>query len=117
MPFSVSAAIGFIALFGIAVLDGQIMIAAIRGIREKGTGLLEAVQVGAKSRLTAVIATDMTDAIGFIPMALSLGVGAEVQRPLATVVVGGILTEMVMTLFAVPVIYHYWHIRRKQKST
>lgn len=105
IPFSVSAAIGFIALIGIAVLNGQILIEAFRAYMEEGLGLLDAVIQGGKQRLRPVLATALTDIVGFIPMALSTGVGAEVQRPLATVVVGGMITGTVLTLFLLPILY------------
>ncbi len=93
IPFSVSAAVGFIALSGIAVLNGQVLVSAIRTLRDKGLPLGEAVITVAKQRLRPVLATAITDAAGFIPMAISTGVGAEVQRPLATVVIGGVITS------------------------
>jgi len=105
LPFSVSAAVGFIALGGIAVLNGQILVSAIRSLGESGTPLAEAVVTAAKQRLRPVLATAITDAAGFLPMALSTGVGAEVQRPLATVVIGGILTSTLLTLFVLPLLY------------
>lgn len=105
IPFSVSAAIGFIALSGIAVLNGQVLISAIRNQVAEGLALQEAVIVAAKQRLVPVLATAITDAVGFLPMALSLGVGAEVQRPLASVVVGGVLTSTLLTLFVLPALY------------
>jgi len=104
LPFSVSAAVGFIALSGIAVLNGQIMISAIRSFIEQGNPLREAIVHAANQRLRPVLATAITDAAGFIPMALSVGVGAEVQRPLATVVVGGVLTSTLLTLFVLPLL-------------
>jgi cobalt-zinc-cadmium resistance protein CzcA len=105
MPFSVSAAVGFIALTGIAVLNGQILIAAVRSYRPEGSLLRGAVVAAAKQRLRPVLATAVTDAAGFIPMAVSTGVGAEVQRPLATVVIGGVLTSTALTLFVLPLLY------------
>jgi cobalt-zinc-cadmium resistance protein CzcA len=105
IPFSVSAAVGFIALSGIAVLNGQIMVAAIRQGLERGEPLFEAVTAGARRRLIPVLATAIVDAAGFLPMALSSGVGAEVQRPLATVVVGGMITSTLLTLFVLPALY------------
>ncbi len=105
IPFSVSAAIGFIALSGIAVLNGQVLVSAIRRLLEKDVPLVEAVVGAAKQRLTPVLATAVTDAVGFLPMAISVGVGAEVQRPLATVVVGGVLTSTLLTLFVLPTLY------------
>ena len=105
MPFSVSAAVGFIALGGIAVLNGQILVSAIRVFLERGDELRSAVTEAARQRLRPVMATAITDAVGFLPMALSTGVGAEVQRPLATVVVAGVLTSTVLTLLVLPILY------------
>lgn len=105
IPFSVSAAIGFIALGGIAVLNGQILVSAIRNFLSDGNALRDAVKMAAKQRLRPVLATAITDALGFIPMAISTGVGAEVQRPLATVVIGGVITSTVLTLLVLPSLY------------
>ena len=105
IPFSVSAAVGFIALSGIAVLNGQIMVAAIRGFLDENQPIREAVMKAAKQRLRPVLATAVTDAVGFLPMAISTGVGAEVQRPLATVVIGGVLTSTLLTLFVLPILF------------
>lgn len=105
IPFSVSAAIGFIALSGIAVLNGQILVSAIRAYRDEGVSLLVALVEGGKQRLRPVLATAITDIAGFVPMAISTGVGAEVQRPLATVVIGGLITGTLLTLFLLPVLY------------
>ncbi|ALC17629.1 heavy metal efflux pump, CzcA family [Desulfuromonas soudanensis] len=113
IPFSVSAAIGFIALSGIAVLNGQMLVSAIRGLLDEGLPLLEAVTGAAKQRLVPVLATAVTDAVGFLPMALSVGVGAEVQRPLATVVVGGVFTSTLLTLFLLPILYLLFHRRER----
>jgi cobalt-zinc-cadmium resistance protein CzcA len=108
IPFSVSAAVGFIALSGIAVLNGQVLVAAIRKFRDKGLPVAEAVLSAAKQRLRPVLATAITDAAGFIPMAISTGVGAEVQRPLATVVIGGVITSTLLTLLVLPMIYGWF---------
>ncbi len=105
MPFSVSAAVGFIALGGIAVLNGQILVSAIRSFLDQGRDLRAAVTEAAQQRLRPVLATAITDAVGFLPMAISTGVGAEVQRPLATVVVAGVLTSTMLTLFVLPILY------------
>jgi cobalt-zinc-cadmium resistance protein CzcA len=102
IPFSVSAAVGFIALSGIAVLNGQILVSTIRTFWTQGLPWEEAVTVAARQRLRPVLATATVDAAGFVPMALSTGVGAEVQRPLATVVIGGLITSTVLTLHARP---------------
>ena len=105
MPFSVSAAVGFIALSGIAVLNGQILVSTIRMLSKEGLVLDEAVKGAAKQRLLPVMATAITDAVGFMPMAISTSVGAEVQRPLATVVIGGVTTCTLLTLFVLPALY------------
>ncbi len=105
IPFSVSAAVGFIALSGIAVMNGQIMVAAIRAFRDHGMSLTHALIEGGKQRLRPVLATSITDIAGFVPMAISTGVGAEVQRPLATVVIGGLITGTMLTLFLLPILY------------
>jgi cobalt-zinc-cadmium resistance protein CzcA len=108
IPFSVSAAVGFIALSGIAVLNGQVLVAAVRGYLGEGHSLIQAVAAAGRQRLIPVLATAVTDAAGFLPMALSVGVGAEVQRPIATVVVGGVLTSTLLTLFVLPALYLFW---------
>jgi len=105
IPFSVSAAVGFIALSGIAVLNGQVLVSTIRRRLDEGIVPIQAVKNAARERLIPVLATAITDAVGFLPMAFSLGVGAEVQRPLATVVIGGVLTSTLLTLFILPSLY------------
>lgn len=105
IPLSISAAVGFIALSGIAVLNGLVLLTFIRNLREKGYTLDEAVKTGALTRLRPVLMTGLTDAIGFVPMALAISIGAEVQRPLATVVIGGILTSTALTMLVLPVLY------------
>ncbi|MBX3631038.1 MAG: CusA/CzcA family heavy metal efflux RND transporter [Nitrosomonas sp.] len=105
IPFSISAAVGFIALSGIAVLNGLVLLTFIKNLREEGYTLDDAIKTGALSRLRPVLMTALTDAIGFVPMALAVSIGAEVQRPLATVVIGGILTSMVLTMLVLPVLY------------
>ncbi len=107
MPFSISAAIGFIALSGIAVMNGVVMVSYIRDLQKEGLGLFDATQKGARLRLRAVLMTALTDGIGFLPMALSSSAGAEVQRPLATVVIGGLVTATMLTLFVLPVVYSW----------
>jgi len=104
LPFSVSAAVGFIALAGIAVLNGQILVAAVREQLARGLEPAAAIVEASGRRLRPVLATAITDAAGFIPMAVSVGVGAEVQRPLATVVIGGVITSTVLTLLVLPVL-------------
>jgi len=92
MPFSISAGVGFIALFGVAVLNGLVMVSYINGLRESGKSISDAVWQGAMTRLRPVLMTALVASLGFIPMAVSRGSGAEVQRPLATVVIGGLLS-------------------------
>jgi cobalt-zinc-cadmium resistance protein CzcA len=105
LPFSVSAAVGFIALSGIAVLNGQVLVSTIRRLLSEGDSMLSAVRAAGRLRLRPVLATAITDAAGFLPMAVSMGVGAEVQRPLATVVIGGVLTSTLLTLFVLPLLF------------
>ena len=105
MPFSISAGVGFIALSGIAVLNGLVMVSTIKRLRMEGVEFVEAIKQGAVTRLRPVLMTALVAAFGFIPMAISSGVGAEVQRPLATVVVGGILSSTILTLFVLPALY------------
>ncbi len=112
IPFSVSAAVGFIALSGIAVLNGQVLVAAIRRFRDEGLPVAKAIISAAKQRLRPVLATAITDAAGFIPMAISSGIGAEVQRPLATVVIGGVITSTLLTLVVLPLIYGWVEEKR-----
>ena len=104
MPFSVSAAVGFIALSGVAVLNGLVMMTAIRQRLESGMPLDEAIADGALARLRPVLMTALVASLGFVPMALATGTGAEVQRPLATVVIGGLITATALTLFVLPAI-------------
>jgi len=105
LPFSVSAIIGFIALSGLVVMDGQVLVSTIRRLLPDGKGMLATVVEAGRLRLRPVLATSITDAAGFLPMALSTGVGAEVQRPLATVVIGGIATSTILTLFVLPLLF------------
>jgi cobalt-zinc-cadmium resistance protein CzcA len=105
MPFSISAAIGFIALSGVAVLDDMILVSYVRQLRDKGLALDEAVRRAAITRLRPVLMTTLVASLGFLPMAFSTGMGAEVQRPLATVVIGGVIGAMVMSLLVLRVLY------------
>lgn len=105
MPFSISAAVGFIALSGIAVLNGLVMITFIKQLREEGTPVDEAIVQGALTRLRPVLMTALVASLGFIPMALATGTGAEVQRPLATVVIGGLISSTALTLFVLPALF------------
>lgn len=109
IPLSISAGVGFIALSGVAVLNGLVMISFINKLRSEGKQLDEAILTGAMSRLRPVLMTALVASMGFIPMALATGTGAEVQRPLATVVIGGILSSTSLTLYVLPVIYRIFH--------
>jgi cobalt-zinc-cadmium resistance protein CzcA len=111
MYFSMSAGIGFIALFGVAVLNGVVMVSFINQLREEGRPLEEAIREGALTRLRPVLMTALVASLGFVPMALSTGTGAEVQRPLATVVIGGLITSTALTLLVLPTLYR-WFERR-----
>jgi cobalt-zinc-cadmium resistance protein CzcA len=117
MPFSISAAIGFIALSGVAVLDDMILVSYVRQLRKKGLALDEAVEQAAITRLRPVLMTTLVASLGFLPMAFSTGMGAEVQRPLATVVIGGVLGAMVMSLLVLRVLYVVFQVpSRFQRS-
>jgi len=105
MPFSISAAVGFIALSGVAVLNGMVMLSFIRDLRAQGKGLEMAILEGAMVRLRPVLMTALVASLGFVPMALNVGIGAEVQRPLATVVIGGIVSSTLLTLVVLPALY------------
>jgi cobalt-zinc-cadmium resistance protein CzcA len=112
MPFSISAGVGFIALFGVAVLNGVVMVSYINKLRQEGLSLKEAVLQGAETRLRPVLMTALVASLGFIPMALSTSAGAEVQRPLATVVIGGLITSTILTLFVLPAFYNWFEEKR-----
>ncbi|AMV27820.1 Cobalt-zinc-cadmium resistance protein CzcA [Gemmata sp. SH-PL17] len=105
MPFSVSAAVGFVALSGVAVMDDMILVSRVRQLRARGLSLDEAVQQAATTRLRPVLMTALVASLGFLPMAFGSGVGAEVQRPLATVVIGGVIGALVMSLLVLRVLY------------
>ena len=108
MPFSISAAVGFIALFGLGVLNGMLLVTFIRQLRAEGMALLQAIENAGVTRLRAVLMTALVAGFGFIPMAFSDGVGAEVQKPLASVVIGGVISSSALTLFILPVIYSFF---------
>ncbi len=114
MPFSISAGVGFIALFGIAVLNGIVLLTYIIETHRSGTPLAEAVEQGARTRLRPVLMTALVASFGFVPMALSHGAGAEVQRPLATVVIGGLITSTALTLLVLPAAYLWLERKRRQ---
>jgi cobalt-zinc-cadmium resistance protein CzcA len=109
IPLSISAGVGFIALSGVAVLNGLVMITFINNLRKNGSPLDEAILQGSLTRLRPVLMTALVAALGFVPMALATGTGAEVQRPLATVVVGGILSSTALTLLVLPALYRMFH--------
>jgi cobalt-zinc-cadmium resistance protein CzcA len=115
IPMSITAAVGFIALSGVAVLNGLVMISFIRSLREQGLSLDEAIVQGALTRLRPVLMTALVASLGFVPMALATGTGAEVQRPLATVVIGGILSSTALTLLVLPLLYRLVH-RKDQEE-
>ena len=102
MPFSISAAVGFVALSGVAVLNGVVMLTFIRDLRAQGKPIELAILEGAMVRLRPVLMTALVASLGFVPMALNTGMGAEVQRPLATVVIGGLISSTILTLFVLP---------------
>jgi cobalt-zinc-cadmium resistance protein CzcA len=105
IPFSISAGVGFIAVSGIAVLNGLVMMTFIRKLRDSGLELVEAITTGASTRLRAILMTALVASLGFVPMAVNTGTGAEVQRPLAVVVIGGIITATLLSLVVLPALY------------
>lgn len=116
IPFSISAAVGFIALSGIAVLNGLVMVAFIRDLQSHGRSLDESIVEGALTRLRPVLMTALVASLGFVPMALNTGIGSEVQRPLATVVIGGIISSTLLTLLVLPALYRLVHGRKPEKE-
>lgn len=116
MPFSISAGIGFIALSGVAVLNGVVMISYFNQLRQQGRRVIDAVTEGALTRLRPVLMTALVASFGFVPMALAHGAGAEVQRPLATVVIGGIISSTFLTLVLLPTLYAWVEGRRERKE-
>ena len=116
MPFSITAAVGFIALSGVAVLNGLVMISHFNLLREEGTSVRDSIVEGSLTRLRPVLMTALVASLGFVPMAIATGAGAEVQRPLATVVIGGILSSTFLTLVVLPVLYE-WVERRDRAGT
>ncbi|MCL6266361.1 MULTISPECIES: CusA/CzcA family heavy metal efflux RND transporter [Flagellimonas] len=116
MPFSISAGVGFIVLFGVAVLNGLVMISGLNELKEEGvTNLKDRILEGTKRRVRPIMLTAFTDILGFLPMAISASAGAEVQRPLATVVIGGLLTSTLLTLFILPIFYQ-WVEKRSERN-
>lgn len=117
IPLSISAGVGFIALSGVAVLNGLVMISFVRNLREEGRSLHQAITEGALTRLRPVLMTALVASLGFVPMALATGTGAEVQRPLATVVIGGILSSTALTLLVLPALYQWIHRKDEEDET
>ena len=116
IPLSISAGVGFIALSGVAVLNGLVMVSFIRTLQEQGLPLDEAIREGAMTRLRPVLMTALVASLGFIPMAIAIGTGAEVQRPLATVVIGGILSSTLLTLLVLPILYRLAHAKESEQE-
>ena len=112
MPFSISAGVGFIALSGVAVLNGVVMITFINELVASGKSTLDSVIDGSLSRLRPVLMTALVASLGFVPMAMNTGVGAEVQRPLATVVIGGLISSTILTLFVLPTLYSWFGVKK-----
>jgi cobalt-zinc-cadmium resistance protein CzcA len=115
MPFSITAAVGFIALAGVAVLNGLVLVSYFNQLRAEGKELLAAVREGALTRLRPVLMTAAVASLGFVPMALATGPGAEVQRPLATVVIGGIISSTFLTLVLLPILYAWAEGRTRRE--
>ncbi|NOX57855.1 MAG: CusA/CzcA family heavy metal efflux RND transporter, partial [Planctomycetes bacterium] len=105
MPFSISAGVGFVAMSGVSVLGDMVFVSYLRSLLDQGMAMYEAIEKAALMRLRPVLMTGLVAALGFVPMAFNTGVGAEVQRPLATVVIGGVLTSTMLTLLVLPVFY------------
>ena len=116
MPFSITAAVGFIALTGVAVLNGVVLVSYFNDLRETGRSVRDAVMEGALTRLRPVLMTAAVASLGFVPMALATGAGAEVQRPLATVVIGGIISSTLLTLVVLPVLYAWFERERAERT-
>jgi heavy metal efflux system protein len=108
IPFSISAGVGFIALFGVAVLNGLVLVSFARSLEESGEDHVSAIERAAEMRLRPVLMTALVASLGFVPMAVSTAPGSEVQRPLATVVIGGLVTATVLTMFVLPVVYAFF---------
>jgi len=111
IPLSISAGVGFIAMSGVAVLDGLVLLSFIRDLRQQGFSLDESIRTGSLLRLRPVLITTWVESLGFLPMALSTSTGAEVQRTLATVMIGSTLSQSLLSLLVVPVLYHLVHRR------
>jgi cobalt-zinc-cadmium resistance protein CzcA len=114
IPFSISAAVGFIALSGVSVLNGLVLVSFVRQLMAQGVETLEAIVQGTVERVRPVLMTALVASLGFVPMAISAGTGSEVQRPLATVVIGGIISATTLTLLVLPVLLSIWAEERKR---
>jgi len=118
MPFSISAGIGFIALFGVAVLNGIVLISEFNHLEQNGMSTIhERILKGTHNRLRPVLMTAAVASLGFLPMALSSGAGAEVQRPLATVVIGGLISATLLTVMVIPCLYQLFEEKREIKNS
>lgn len=117
IPLSISAGVGFIALSGVAVLNGLVMVSFIRKLHHDGAPIQDAIVNGAMTRLRPVLMTALVASLGFVPMAINVGTGAEVQRPLATVVIGGIVSSTLLTLLVLPALYRLIHRRADRQDT
>ncbi|MFT8920588.1 MAG: efflux RND transporter permease subunit, partial [Gluconobacter oxydans] len=116
LPFSIAAGIGFIALFGVAILNGVVLVSQIRMFRQDGLAAADAAFQAARSRLRPVLATASVASLGFFPMAFSGGSGAEVERPLASVVIGGLVSSTLLTLFVLPTLYARFFGRENEST-
>ena len=117
LPFSISAAVGFVALFGVAVLNGLVLITQIRSLALTGIDAVTAAREGALRRLRPVLTTALVASLGFVPMAIANGEGSEVQRPLATVVIGGLISATLLTLLVLPTIYAWLAAKSPQTES
>jgi len=117
IPFSISAGVGFIALFGVAVLNGLVLVSFSRHLEDGGMNHVDAIRKAAEMRLRPVLMTALVAALGFFPMALSTAPGSEVQRPLATVVIGGVISATVLTMLLFPVVYAFFGSRKKAETS
>jgi cobalt-zinc-cadmium resistance protein CzcA len=116
LNLNLSASIGFIALFGVAVLNGIVLVSYINSLRERGSAISWAIREGAADRLRPVLITALVASIGFLPMAISTETGAEIQRPLATVVIGGLITSTLLTLYLLPALYAWFSPKTIEQS-
>jgi cobalt-zinc-cadmium resistance protein CzcA len=117
LTLNLSASVGFIALFGVAVLNGVVLVTAVNRLRDEGMDIREAVLAGAVTRLRPVLMTALVASLGFVPMALSHGAGAEIQRPLASVVIGGVVTSTLLTLMVLPTLYDVMERRLRRVAS